>query len=58
MGLNPKVWMPYLWFVLYTIAIEYPKIQMISPKKSIIVSFKIYRSIFQHILWEVILQHY
>ena len=25
MGLNPKVWMPYLWFVLYTIAIEYPK---------------------------------
>ena len=25
MGLNPKVWMPYLWFILYTIAIEYPK---------------------------------
>ena len=25
MGLNPKVWLPYLWFILYTIAIEYPK---------------------------------
>ena len=24
MGLNPKVWMPYFWFTLYTIAIEYP----------------------------------
>ena len=25
MGLNPKVWLPHLWFILYTIAIEYPK---------------------------------
>ena len=25
MGLNPKVWMPHFWFILYTIAIEYPK---------------------------------
>ncbi len=25
MGLNPKVWLPHLWFVLYTIAVEYPQ---------------------------------
>lgn len=24
MGLNPKVWMPHFWFILYTIAVEYP----------------------------------
>ena len=24
MNLNPKIWGPYYWFVLYTIAISYP----------------------------------
>ena len=58
MGLNPKVWLPHLWFILYTIAIEYPKnpndftkkkILYINSEFAYLFTFKTHRKLFYKI---------
>ena len=43
MTLNPEIWGPHYWFVLYTIALSYPLKPNDISKKNIMILYKIYR---------------
>ena len=52
MGLNPKVWLSHLFFVLETMAIQYPANPNSVAKKNTMTLYKIYRYFFQTNPWE------
>ena len=55
MNLNPDIWGPHYWFVLYTIAISYPINPNDVTKKNIMILYKIYHYLFQFLILEIIL---
>ena len=47
---DPEVWGPHYWFFLHTIAHSYPNVPNDVTKENIMISFKIYRCLYQTVL--------
>ncbi len=53
MTLNPEIWGPHYWFVLYTIALSYPLKPNDVSKKNIMILYKIYLFLYQITISEI-----
>ena len=58
MALDPKIWGPHYWFVLHTIALNYPLHPNETSKKNIMTLSKIFRFFFLFQIWEIYLVDY